>query len=80
MNFDDVLGLWTGLALLAPEMAPATLRRTALLVHVCDAVVCGILARKAGRPRGAWTVAGFLGGVWALALLLLLPARPAARA
>jgi hypothetical protein len=75
---EAILGYWTGLALLAPDLPFATLWRTALLIHICDAVVCGILAHKGNRPRWRWTAYGCIGGIWALALVMLLPARPAA--
>jgi len=72
---EAVLGYWSGLALLAPEMPFTTLWRTMLIVHICDAVVCGILAANGGRPRWPWTAIGFVGGIWVLVALLLLPAR-----
>ena len=76
MTFEAILGYGTGLALLAPDMPFATLWRTALLVHVCDAVVCGILAYNGNRPRWRWAALGLVAGIWAVALLLVLPVRP----
>ncbi len=73
MSATAILGYWTGLIWVAPELEGATLVRTALLVHVCDAVVCRILAANSGRPPGTWTVLGFVGGLWALIALLVLP-------
>jgi hypothetical protein len=46
-------------------------------VHICDAVLCRLLAASGGRPRNPWTVVGFIGGVWAVALMLVLPRRNA---
>lgn len=73
----QILGYLTGLLLVRPDMEPATLLRTALLVHALDAVLCRIVAGHSGRSKIPWTIAGLLFGVWALGLLFLLPARKA---
>lgn len=70
-----ILGYWSGLILLAPDMDGATLLRTVLLVHTCDAVICGILASNGGRPVLRWTAIGFVAGIWALMALMVLPRR-----
>jgi hypothetical protein len=70
-----VLAYWSGLAFVAPDLPPATIVGTALVLHVCDAILCRVFAGNAGRPRNAWTVIGFVGGLSALALVLLLPRR-----
>ena len=81
MTFATALAYWSGLAFVAPDLPPATIVGTALVLHVCDAILCRVFAGNAGRPRNAWTVIGFLGGISAVALVLLLPrpvpARPA---
>ncbi|HWP67114.1 MAG TPA: hypothetical protein VNO26_14545 [Candidatus Limnocylindria bacterium] len=76
MSFATALAYWSGLAFVAPGPPPATVIGTALVLHVCDAILCRIFAGNAGRSRNAWTVIGFVGGIWAVAFLLLLP-RPA---
>lgn len=55
---------------------PTTVVRTVLLVHVIDAVMCRLFASNNGYPRGLWTLLGFAGGIWAVAVLILLPKRP----
>jgi len=78
VTFDVFLGYFTGLRLLAPDMSLDTLLRTALIVHTCDAVMCRLFAHNNGHPKNLWTLLGFGFGIWAVALLLLLPRRPEA--
>ena len=75
MTWDVVLGYLTGLRLLAPELDPATLVRTAVVVHTCDAVLCRLFAHNNGYPKNLWTALGFVFGIWAVAVLVLLPKR-----
>lgn len=56
-------------------MDPTTLVRTAALVHLLDAILCYVIADHSGRNKTAWTIAGLLGGIWALGILFLLPAK-----
>jgi len=76
VEWEAILAYATGLGWLAPGMPFDVLWRTALLVHLCDAVVCAILARGSGRSARLWLGLGFLGGIWALATLLVLPVNP----
>ncbi len=69
------LAWWTLLALVAPDLDGATIAGTALAMHVAYAILCAALAGTTGYPRWTWTVFGFIGGVWAVALLVLLPRR-----
>jgi hypothetical protein len=69
------LGYFSGLLFIKSEMDPTTLLRTAALVHVLDAILCGVIANHSGRNKTAWTIAGLLGGIWALGILFLLPAK-----
>jgi hypothetical protein len=71
-----LFGYYTGLGLLAPHMEPATLLRTAFVVHTCDSIMCRLFAHNSGYPKNLWTVIGFVFGVWAVAVLILLPRRP----
>jgi hypothetical protein len=56
-------------------MEPATLFRTAALVHVLDAILCRVIAGHSGRRKNLWTAAGLLLGIWALGTLFFLPAK-----
>jgi hypothetical protein len=75
VDFYHLFGYLSGLLLIKPEMDPVTLVRTAVLVHVLDAILCRIIAEHSGRQKFAWTVAGLFFGIWAVGTLFLLPAR-----
>jgi len=72
VSWDTALGYFTGLRLLA-EMDPQTLLRTTLVVHTCDAVMCRVFAKNNGYPRNLWTALGLVFGIWAVAVLIVLP-------
>ena len=75
MTWDLLLGYFTGLRFVASQMDPATLLRTALVVHTCDSIMCRLFAHNNGYPKNLWTVLGFVFGIWAVAVLILLPRR-----
>ena len=77
MSWDVILGYFTGLRVLSPDMDPAMLVRTAVLVHVLDSIMCRLFAHNNGYPKNLWTVLGFVFGIWAIAVLILLPRRKA---
>jgi hypothetical protein len=68
-----VLGYLTGLLFFRPEIDPMTLLNTTALVHLLDAILCRVIAGHSGRPKNLWMAAGLILGIWALALLFLLP-------
>lgn len=75
MDFYQLLGYFSGLLLIRSEMDATTLWRTAALVHLLDAILCGVIAKYSGRSKKIWTIAGALCGIWALAAIFLLPAK-----
>ncbi|HEV7731810.1 MAG TPA: hypothetical protein VGR62_06595 [Candidatus Binatia bacterium] len=75
MTLETVLGYWTALAFVAPPMPLPTLLGTALGLHICDAIMCRLVAHNNGYPKNLWTLLGFIGGIWAVAVLILLPRR-----
>ena len=72
MDFEVLLGYFTGLRFLAGTMDPSTLVGTALFVHFLDSIACGLIARKSARPPYPWVIGGLLFGIWTLMVLLLL--------
>jgi hypothetical protein len=70
-----LVAYWSGLGLVGPVPPWSTLLGTMLILHICDAIMCRLLAQNTGRPATRWTIIGFVGGLWAVALLLLLPSR-----
>jgi hypothetical protein len=79
MTLATLIGYTSGLSFVAPELSDGALLGTGIAVLICDAIMCLLFARNNGYPRGVWTALGFLGGVWAVAVLVLLPRRAAAR-
>jgi len=72
MDLSSVLGYLSGLYFIRPEIEPSTLIRTAALIHLLDALLCGIVAGHSGRNKILWIVAGLVLGIWALGPLFLL--------
>ncbi len=75
MTLVTAVGVWSGLAFVAPDLDLPTLIGTALVLHCCHAVMCRLFAYNNGYPRNLWTVLGLVAGVWAVALLVCLPRR-----
>lgn len=75
MSWDVVFGYVTGLRIIDPSMTAGTLLSTALAVHTADAIMCRLFAHNNGYPKNLCTVLGFLFGIWALAVLIVLPSR-----
>ena len=78
MTLVTFLSYWSGLALVRPDLGLRALVGTTVVLHICDAVMCRLFARNNGYPRNLWTLFGLLGGIWAVAVLILLPRRPSA--
>ena len=75
MDFYNALSYFTGLHFIDAALDGQALLRTAALVHLLDAILCGLIAGQSGRSRTIWTVAGLGLGTWALAAIFLLPAK-----
>jgi hypothetical protein len=75
VSWDVILGYFTGLRWLSPHIEPAALVRTALLIHVCDSIMCRLFAHNGGYSKKLWTVLGFVFGIWAVAVMIVLPPR-----
>ena len=74
-----LLGYLTGLRFFAsPPLELPSLIATALVVNTCDAIMCRLFARNNGYPPRLWTALGFAFGLWAVALLIVLPKRSTA--
>ena len=77
ISWDVLLGYFTGLRLFASHLEPATLLSTALLVHTLDSIMCRLFAHNNGYPKNLCTLLGFVFGIWAVAVLIVLPRRKA---
>lgn len=78
MSWDVALGYLTGFRWINPQLDGATLVRTVIVVHACDAVLCRLFAHNNGYSKNLWTALGFVFGLWAVAALLVLPKRTSA--
>ena len=75
MDFYHLIGYGSGLLFIKTDMEPTTLWPTVALVHILDAILCGVVANHSGRNKFLWTVSGLICGIWALGALFLLPAK-----
>jgi hypothetical protein len=75
MTLPVALGYLTGLRFVAPELELPALIGTALALHVCHAIMCRLFAHNNGYPKNLWTAFGLVAGLWAVAVLILLPRR-----
>jgi hypothetical protein len=73
VDFSQLIGYFSGLLFIKPEMDPDSIWRTAALVHLLDAILCWVIANYSGRNKTIWTIAGAVCGIWALGTLFLLP-------
>ena len=78
MSWYSLLAYMTGFHWIAPHLDSGTLVRTVLVVHTADAVLCRLFAHNNGYSKNLWTVLGFIFGLWAIGVLLILPNRRAA--
>jgi hypothetical protein len=76
--FASVLGTLSGLRFVAPELSPPMMVATSIAMHVTYAVICRVFAAQCGRSGTRWGVAGLVGGIPTLAVLLVLIGRPSA--
>jgi hypothetical protein len=72
MSAEVVLGYLSGLRFLDPDLPLRSLVMTTLVVNACDASMCRLLARNAGRSAATWTLLGLVFGIWAFAAVLVL--------
>ena len=75
MDFYRLIGYGSGLLFIRPDMEPTSLWSTLALIHILDAILCGVVAKYSGRNKYLWTISGLICGIWALGLLFLMPAK-----
>lgn len=74
-DLKSLLGMLSGLVFLRSDLPLETLVPTMFVVNVCDAVMCRLFASNNGYPKNLWTAIGFVGGIWAVAALIVMPKR-----
>ena len=75
MDLYHLLGYFSGLLFIRPDMEALSLYRTIALVHGLDAILCSVIATHSGRRTVAWCIGGLIFGIWALGMLFLLPGK-----
>ena len=75
MTVATALSYLTGLHFVAPDLELPALLGTALALHTCDAIMCRLFAHNNGYPKNLWTALGLVAGLWAIAVLIVLPRR-----
>ncbi len=75
MDFYRLIGYGSGLLFIKADMEPSSLWHTVALIHILDAILCGVIAKHSGRNKYLWTAGGLICGIWALGALFLLPAK-----
>ncbi len=71
----SAIGYLSGIYFIQPDLDPATLIRTASVIHILDALLCYVIATQSGRNRTIWTLAGLVLGVWAVGTVFLVVER-----
>ena len=64
----------SGFALMGYRLPPATILATSIVVNLALAPLTAVIASRRGRSALGWTIAGLTLGMWALAVVLVLPA------
>jgi hypothetical protein len=77
MPLECALSYLSGLHWVAPDLDVPTLIGTVAILHACNAVMCRLFAHNKGYPKNPSTLLGAVFGVWAAALLMILPRRTA---
>lgn len=72
MDFTQLIGYFSGLLFIKPDMDAETLWRTVALIHSLEAILCQVIAAHTGRNKWLWSLAGLLFGYLALGALFLL--------
>lgn len=75
MHWAEALSSFYGLSWVSSDLDPATVVRTLLLINACNAVMCRLFAHNGGYHKNWWTGLGMVFGIWAVAVLIVLPKR-----
>lgn len=73
--FALILSITSGFVLMRYALPPLTMAMTAIAVDLALAPITAIIAHRRGRSAVRWSLIGVAFGAWALAYVLLVPAR-----
>jgi hypothetical protein len=77
MRWATIMSCFYGLCWVSGDLDAATVARTLLVINTCNACMCRLFAHNNGYNKNRWTWLGFAFGIWAVALLIVLPKRNA---
>lgn len=75
MRWAETLSSFYGLHWVAGDLEPVTVLLTLLVINICNAIMCRLFAHNNGYNKNWWTGLGFVFGIWAVAVLIVLPKR-----
>ncbi|MCY4439954.1 MAG: hypothetical protein OXE53_07075 [Deltaproteobacteria bacterium] len=74
-DLTELLAYVSGIYFIKPDMESHAFLATLAAIHLCNGVLCFVIARHGGRHQAGWALAGLLLGVWGALPLLLLRRR-----
>ena len=66
-----LLAYVSGIHFINPDLEPHALLATLGAIHLCDGILCLVIARHSGRSQAGWALTGLILGVWGTLPLLL---------
>ena len=70
-DLTELLAYVSGVYFIKPDMEPHAFLATLAAIHLCNGILCFVIARHGGRHQAGWALAGLLLGVWGTLPLLL---------
>ncbi len=70
-DLTELLAYASGVYFIEPDMEQHALLATLAAIHLCDGVLCFVIARHGGRHQAGWALAGLILGIWGALPLLL---------
>lgn len=70
-DLTELLAYASGVYFIKPDLELHALLATLAAIHLCDSILCLVIARHGGRNQTGWALAGLFLGVWAAVPLLL---------
>ncbi|MBI1817729.1 MAG: hypothetical protein HYR72_22355 [Deltaproteobacteria bacterium] len=75
MHWFEAVSYFYGLQWIAPQTDGVSVVMTLLVINICNACMARLLAYNNGYNKNWGTGLGFVFGIWAVAILMVLPKR-----
>jgi hypothetical protein len=75
MQWFEAVSAFYGLQWVAPQLDAVSVVMTLLVINICNACMARLLAYNNGYNKNWGTGLGFVFGIWAVAILMVLPKR-----